>query len=66
MDGAGHLGRRRNLGGAAFTVEHPPGDAPGAVVRFGDGNSRPPTGRDNVAATYRCGLGSDGAVPPGA
>ncbi|MCG6495450.1 baseplate J/gp47 family protein [Kitasatospora sp. A2-31] len=51
--------------GAAFTVEHPPGDTPGTVVRFGDGGSRPPTGRDNVVATYRCGLGSEGAVPPG-
>jgi hypothetical protein len=32
------------------------------VVVFGDGSARPPTGRDNVRAHYRRGLGSPGAV----
>ncbi|GAA4936583.1 hypothetical protein ACFPM3_06550 [Streptomyces coeruleoprunus] len=61
---------RSSLAGATpddtvFAVEYPPGDAPAAVVRFGDTTARPPAGRDNVTATYRRGLGSSGAVPAG-
>lgn len=37
------------------------------TVQFGDGRtgSRPPTGRENVRATYRKGIGSDGNLDPG-
>lgn len=37
------------------------------IVTFGDGKSgaRPPTGQENVVATYRSGIGSDGEVAAG-
>lgn len=39
----------------------------GTVVQFGDGRSgaRPPSGRNNIVATYRKGLGRAGDVPAG-
>ena len=42
-------------------------DEQAMTVRFGDGRvgARLPTGRDNVAATYRVGLGAAGAVDAG-
>jgi predicted phage baseplate assembly protein len=38
-----------------------------ATIEFGDGSTgaRPPTGRENVAATYRVGTGTDGNVKAG-
>jgi hypothetical protein len=51
--------------GPVFALEYPPA-APGtALVRFGAGRSRPPSGRDNVTARYRCGLGAPGDLPVG-
>ncbi len=43
-------------------------DAQGMIVQFGDGvtGSRLPTGRGNVVATYRQGIGLAGNVGPGA
>jgi predicted phage baseplate assembly protein len=43
-------------------------DAGQTAVVFGDGLSGaiPPSGRDNIRARYRKGLGSAGSVPPGA
>ncbi len=44
-------------------------DAAGlTTVHFGDGvrGARPPSGRDNIRATYRTGLGASGNLPAGA
>ena len=45
-----------------YTVRHD--ERAGATVQFGDGTvgARPPTGRENVLATYRSGIGLDGEV----
>jgi predicted phage baseplate assembly protein len=62
--------RRTLLGGApdaqAFTTTLD--DSGQTTVVFGDGfhGARPPTGRDNVRARYRKGLGSSGNVAAGA
>jgi hypothetical protein len=55
----------RALGEAAYVLETDPADDGVTVVRFGDVTSRPPTGRDNVVARYRGGIGAVGAVPAG-
>ena len=45
----------------AYTVER---ETDGARIHFGDGESgaRPPTGKDNVSATYRYGGGAKGGL----
>jgi predicted phage baseplate assembly protein len=47
-----------------YTVRHT--EHAGAIITFGDGVSgaRPASGRDNVTATYRVGLGSAGTADP--
>jgi hypothetical protein len=48
-----------------YVVRH--GEASSAVVEFGDGltGARPGSGRDNITASFRVGIGAAGAARPG-